>query len=179
MAIKNMTGGDFSAEAHMLPGDMLAGEIIRVDVMSSEGFVLWMRKSSSGSLGSRAGVAVCKGLRKESGLEERNPENVIGTSVFRPYMSQRPTRASGWFPFLPAHFGRCWAKSRAFTIISPVTGCSHTLRKSIFMLPCGGAAMRPAWRTRYAPAGICIQTGMAGDMVALLYELINPKWRDD
>lgn len=40
MAIKKMTVGEFSAEAHTLPGVVLSGEIIRVDCDEAGAFVI-------------------------------------------------------------------------------------------------------------------------------------------
>lgn len=40
MAIKNMTVGEFSADAHMLPGVVLSGDIVRVDCDEAGAFVI-------------------------------------------------------------------------------------------------------------------------------------------
>lgn len=40
MAIKNMTVGEFSAEAHTLPGVVLSGDIIRVDCDEAGAFII-------------------------------------------------------------------------------------------------------------------------------------------
>lgn len=40
MAIKHMTVGEFSAEAHTLPGVVLSGDIIRVDCDEAGAFVI-------------------------------------------------------------------------------------------------------------------------------------------
>lgn len=40
MAIKNMTVGEFSAEAHMLPGVVLSGDLVRVDCDEAGAFVM-------------------------------------------------------------------------------------------------------------------------------------------
>ncbi len=40
MAIKNMTVGEFSAEAHTLPGVVLSGDLVRVDCDEAGAFVI-------------------------------------------------------------------------------------------------------------------------------------------
>lgn len=40
MAIKNITVGQFSAEAHTLPGVVLSGDLVRVDCDEAGAFVL-------------------------------------------------------------------------------------------------------------------------------------------